>query len=51
MNEAEIAQMLEISEKSVKNHLKTARTRLNARNNEQAISYALKLKMLQLPGI
>lgn len=49
LNEADIAAMLEISEKSVKNHLQNARDRLKARNNEQAITYALKLNILPIP--
>ena len=50
MNEEQIAKMLRISARSVKNHLKTAREALGTRNNEQAITFAFKLRFIPFPG-
>jgi DNA-binding CsgD family transcriptional regulator len=50
MNEEQIAHTLRISTRSVKNHLKTARDALGTRNNEQAITFAFKLRFIPLPG-
>lgn len=46
MNEEEIALILGISSKSVKNHLKVARERLRATNNEQALATAIHMKLI-----
>lgn len=50
MNEEQIARILRISTRSVKNHLKTARDILGTRNNEQAITFAFKLRFIPFPG-
>jgi DNA-binding CsgD family transcriptional regulator len=50
MNEEQIARTLRISTRSVKNHLKTARQALGTRNNEQAITFAFKLRFIPFPG-
>jgi DNA-binding CsgD family transcriptional regulator len=50
MNEEQIARTLGISARSVKNHLKTAREALGTRNNEQAITFAFKLRFIPFPG-
>lgn len=50
MNEEQIARTLGISVRSVKGHLKTARETLGTRNNEQAITFAFKLRFIPFPG-
>jgi DNA-binding CsgD family transcriptional regulator len=48
LNEDEIAHILGISSKSVKNHLNVAKERLKAANTEQALVTAIHMKLLPL---
>ncbi len=48
MNEDEIAHLLGISSKSVKNHLKVAQEILKATNTEQALVTAIHMKLISL---
>jgi DNA-binding CsgD family transcriptional regulator len=50
MNEEQIANTLKISQRAVKSYLKSAREATSARNNEQAITFAFRLKFIPLPG-
>jgi DNA-binding CsgD family transcriptional regulator len=48
LNEDEIAHILGISSKSVKNHLNVAKDRLKAANTEQALVTAIHMKLISL---
>lgn len=50
MNLEEVAEFQGLTQKTVKNHLKEARSRLRARNNAQLLFNAIQLGFIEAPG-